>query len=1121
MEDVFKRVNIPSKEDFENVIICKTDGEEVQFLNGYNNRNVNYLFKDIDELEFEVYYYVEENNKMIKNECYDNLVNGYLIKVNDVKIFTIDSVSENFDVSGQIIKTVHCNSREFTLSKRFLRNFKGTRQLYRSPLDGYAQRIEYSLNGTDWNLYSTPFEAKEKENIYIRLYDNFESLIAEYVWNSKDVAPNTQGVLVTWEMKNQIDYTINVAIKIIAETGDGILNLLEEQTSWKIGHIDEGARQDWSEGQDHRKYRTFSVSEKSWLDFLREEIQSSFDCVLDFDTINKIINIYHINSVTQDNDFLISNENYLQSLTKNIDDSEVVTRMQIYGKDNMNISRINPTGLLYIEDYSYYKNTKYMEQDLIDALDNYDKLIEENTPTFLDYLKRLSDRRIEKSKIENELVNLKIKLAIAQDNIDIAIEGNKKNTDIPQKIEGGSDSSINPKDEIKVNVSDVDVPLDLSEWNAEKAKVEREISDKESELIAVEIVIEDLLKLIEELKEKIKKSNVFTEKQLGDLDNFVKEEVWTNNNYYTEEDLLEAGKKALKDLINPKITFDIDVIDFLNIAECKNDWKKISKGCKVLLYNKELNVDLYVRVVNISHDIDNNSLSLTLSNLDEIENPTRFLSSIASNSKDTSANMNIFKPTWDLTGENRDLVTNIINSSLDTAKNMVLSGRKQNISITERGISLKHMDSDDRQIRMLNNIIAFTKDNWKTCSTAITADGIVSESLYGKVVGSNKLIITNMNEKGESSFIVDKDSMKATNMSLSLENKAVTNRIYMNPDIGFKIQKKENGTWKDVMFMDMEGNINAVSFKVINTNTKLDNTGLTIDNGAIWIYNKEGQLVFQADQNGEVDATGRFRVLKDLSQPPVDGNVLCDMYKDNNKGGKLLICNWEGWHNVFLGSSPNASYDGGFLQIYNKLGEQRVQAGVFTNDDAGTINLMGDHQVVRARMSAKSGTGDYGCLSLRNQSGDEKVLITAQSDHDNVASSGRQVGGQIEFTSYDGSYKNWISVNQENAFNMANDIGTLELNRRMNAIILAHKSSKANLSLNDDQASIANVRNGDGTMPESYIDLRKDYLNIGFNNNSSLIQFTGNALLIKFNDSNYIKISSSGVKIVGSRIDLN
>ncbi|WP_454052449.1 hypothetical protein [Clostridium sp. Marseille-Q7071] len=64
-----------------------------------------------------------------------------------------------------------------------------------------------------------------------------------------------------------------------------------------------------------------------------------------------------------------------------------------------------------------------------------------------------------------------------------------------------------------------------------------------------------------------------------------------------------------------------------------------------------------------------------------------------------------------------------------------------------------------------------------------------------------------------------------------------------------------------------------------------------------------------------------------------------DMYKDNSKGGKLLINDWNGKNNVFLGSSPNAQYNGGFLKLYNNHAEELQELGVFTGDDAGTSNF--------------------------------------------------------------------------------------------------------------------------------------------------------------------------------------
>ncbi|MCD3241437.1 hypothetical protein G8V07_16220 [Clostridium botulinum D/C] len=259
-----------------------------------------------------------------------------------------------------------------------------------------------------------------------------------------------------------------------------------------------------------------------------------------------------------------------------------------------------------------------------------------------------------------------------------------------------------------------------------------------------------------------------------------------------------------------------------------------------------------------------------------------------------------------------------------------------------------------------------TDDNWNSCKLAINPKGIVAEQIYGKVIGSNKLIITNMNDKGESSFLVDGNHMKAINMDLSLLRKNLLNRIYMNPEVGFKIQKRDDkvSDWRDLLWLDMDGEIYAKSFHVINTNTELNDKGLSVDNGKIKIVNENGQDAIYCDENGDMRLDGRLRVTRHLEQwkaknkwdlePEENRVILLDAYKDKEKGGKLLVNDWNGNTNVFLGSPPSNKYSGGFMKIFSGINtdkvskgvvnesdnsRERLEMGILKNEDTGIINI--------------------------------------------------------------------------------------------------------------------------------------------------------------------------------------
>lgn len=1116
-----------TKEDFE-LILCRQDDTEMSMIKEAYDISFTTPFKDTYELSFKIPYYIKRQHEQIKNPNVDMIKDGMLVKVNNKYMFKINEYEDDDD--EKYVKSIHCYSREINLSKRKLVNFVGTRQLYRDGSETLVNKIKYSFDDINYVTYTNSFIMEEGKNLFIKVYDHNDTEINTYKWNSKDKLHELEGIDVTYKVTDSINFKIEVSIKIIAETGDGILNILEDETSWKIGYIDPEVREDRSKGQNHRKYRVFNVSEQDWLSFLREDIQKSFDCVLEFDSLNKVINIYHIDNITEDKGLYISKQNYAKKISRQVKDDDLITRLNIYGKDNLDITDINPTGMPYIEDFSYYRTLKYMPQDLLDALDKYDKLVEEKTPIFYNLLQNRHTLNSRIAKLENDLVDLKVQYEIAQDNIDNVIQFNEKNKDEPTtKV---NDGTFDISEELKVNLSDFDKPLDLTELNNKRDKIKSQMESKQQEIENVVLEITQNENNIRQLGESLKKSNNFTTSQLNILDDFIKEGTWKNESYYDSKDLLSAGKNALDKLSQPIIELDLNIVDFLNLVECQHDWKKLKLGDFIHVYSDKMDIEYKVRIINITHEIDSNSLNITISNKEDVDNTADYLADLMKNVNDVASTVDMFKPIWDLSERNTDLVSQIMSNALDSAKNRILSARNQNIRIDERGIHMKDMFSDDEQLRIVNNCLAFTRDNWRTVSTAVSPMGVVAEQIYGKIVGSNKLIITNMNDEGESSFLVDKNHMKAINMDLSLEGNNNKNRIFLNPKIGIKLQKRDGlgYPWEDVIYLDInDGSVWAKSFHVINTNSVLDDKGLRIDNGCIWINNENGDDIFNVNTDGEVDANGRFRVFRyDNSKNKI---WLADLYKDESNGGKLLLNDWDGNINAFLGSAPDYTYTGGFLKLYNgDTTKERIEIGTQSlndmgiikiknneskkiveltgSDTGGTIRLNNKLEQTKLFMSSQDEGLNQGIIKLYGEDNHVKLMLKAKSSTDNmsgIVSGDRKTGGLIQFNSYDNTSKYFITVNNENNFGMYSEKGdAFEINKSANRCTVYHNSNR-HIKLSDTDIVMGfNIIQGEGT----------DYHN-------KAIIVNNNQIVIKFDDNNYITLDANGVTVKGSQINLN
>lgn len=91
-----------------------------------------------------------------------------------------------------------------------------------------------------------------------------------------------------------------------------------------------------------------------------------------------------------DTGLFITDKNYIKKFEEDFDATKLITRLYIYGKNNLPIRDVNPTGQDYIDDFSFYRgfkdengwHSKYMTKDLLGELEAYDKQSEYFQGTF-------------------------------------------------------------------------------------------------------------------------------------------------------------------------------------------------------------------------------------------------------------------------------------------------------------------------------------------------------------------------------------------------------------------------------------------------------------------------------------------------------------------------------------------------------------------------------------------------------------------------------------------------------------------------------------------------------------------------------------------------------------------
>lgn len=595
-------------------------------------------------------------------------------------------------------------------------------------VDELSMEIPFYVRDNDMQLIKNPIWDKVKSDMVIRMIVsiNDEELFKEdFIINT----PRKSGGSEKKKLINCYGYEQslnNIKLRSFegtrqlylspdetVEVGMGILNLLEEKSygDWKVGYIDPKAMDETIQGQDHRKYRTFTVDDMSWLQFIRDQLEPTFECVFEFeyDEIQKcnIMNIYHVDNYGEDLGLYISENNYLDRLEEELNIDELITRLTVKGKDGIVINSVN-LGRGHIEDFSYYRNLDYMTQDLLDAFDDYDNLVAAKTPIFQGYLDTLNNLTQQLNTKSTEKATLKSEMEILQDNKDIAIYNEQDQTSINQQI---------------------------------SAK-QTEINNKQVEIDGINTEITTVTNNINNLNNEVKIEINFSNEHLKVINRYLREAAWSNENYYEINSLFEAGKKAQKKMNEPQLNLSLELASFIDTVEGQYDWKKLKIGNVVSAEYTLWDTFFQLRIVKYTHDITNKTLSIELSNKDFRYDSQRYLSELSKDVSNTSGLVNSKKGMWDMSNQNGAWISDFIANGLDAATYAVTMNRNnQQISIDERGVKLASTD-DPGVVRMLNNIIAMSEDG-ESYDLALTPQGIIARKLIGELIAGEKLIINN------------------------------------------------------------------------------------------------------------------------------------------------------------------------------------------------------------------------------------------------------------------------------------------------------------------------------------------------------------------------------------------
>lgn len=578
---------------------------------------------------------------------------------------------------------------------------------------------------------------------------------------------------------------------------------LYKTTGWSLGYVDDTVRYDET---GRPRVRVQENTDTSFYQFIKETIQEQFCCIADFDIKNKKVNLYDEDSFGDEIKIILNKDNYLKNLENTSNTTSLVTQLTLQGnEDKCIVEDANPNGTNYIEDYSYFVETEEMSEELINALNLYNKLTEKR---IAEWRELNTQKSILLSDINNKTGNENILTSMVKEyeNYIIAHENIEE--------EGMEYDLTDFKNQLQIK-------------RDELVELNKELTDLEQQLNNVNNRIKELNGLILKETSKDERGNfIFNNKLLDELKEFTYNDTYSEDSFIDANEILRTGRHLLESKCKPTVEYSIDVNDFTSRIisnKTKGEWQgELSLGDLIVLYDKETKKEEYVYFVGwnkkYNYQNDSNSitteLSLDLSNKKTNKTNTKVIADLLKDSKNNKKQINSTKHLLNDQKYNR-FKSNLLNNEdilldLDEPKlnDMTkVTGIDLNISTLTLDINVsKQIKAYVRPTTAKNtNVIWSSSDN-----------NIASVSTTGLVKGVNygSCTITAITEEGNFKSVCQVTIQK------SIENEVkVTGVQVLNSNIALDIGEEEyiipnilpnNATNQDVTYVSSSPTIATV-----------------------------------------------------------------------------------------------------------------------------------------------------------------------------------------------------------------------------------------------------------------------------------------------------------------------
>lgn len=269
--------------------------------------------------------------------------------------------------------------------------------------------------------------------------------------------------------------------------------------SWSLGYVDDALI---------GKYRTFDVSDENLYNFLKDTIQTSYNCIFDFDTYDRKINVISAASIVAEQPVFISDKNLGKELSIEENTEDIVTRLDVNGAEGVNIREVNPTGTNQIINLDYFMNTTNFSQALIDKYYEWKDAFDNSQRHYYNLSIQYALRMTSKATEEAKLTELEAELTSAENQQAVTIQA---------------------------IASNLQSPSDLIAINNTIAAKKSEISNQKSVITGIELQAKQLYDEMVSINDELRFQDYFTEDEYLQFDKYLKDGSVSESSFVVQE----------------------------------------------------------------------------------------------------------------------------------------------------------------------------------------------------------------------------------------------------------------------------------------------------------------------------------------------------------------------------------------------------------------------------------------------------------------------------------------------------------------------------------------------------------------------------------------------------------